>query len=225
MKNINQELKIYIEKNVLPQYESNAVGHGIEHISYVIQRSFELMESFSLDINPDMVYTIAAFHDIGYKINPEEHEKISSQIFLNDKKIQGFFTEEEIKTIGEAIIDHRASLKYEARSIYGKLVSSADREISVEKTLERSILFQSDKHKTENPSIMDVIEYSYMKLARKYGILGYAKMYYQDQKYINFINTMQDLLSRRDKFIEKELEIIGSLTFDSNTQKLVKVNR
>lgn len=223
MKNINQELKTYIEKNVLPQYDINIGGHGIDHINYVIERSFELMNSFNLDVNPNMVYTIAAFHDIGYKINPDEHEAVSSQMFLADKEIHKYFTEEEVKTIAEAIVDHRASLEYEARSIYGKLVSSADREISVENMLERSILFQSDKHKDENPCTMQVINYSFKKLSSKYGSGGYAKMYYQDQKYLDFIKTMQELLSNKDKFVERELEIIKKLTFDTNAQKLVKV--
>ena len=48
-------------------------------------------------------------------------------------------------------------------------------------------------------------------------------MYYQDQKYLDFIKTMQELLSNKDKFVEKELEIIKKLTFDANAQKLVKV--
>ena len=46
-----------------------------------------------------------------------------------------FFKEEQRKIIAEAIVDHRASLEYEARSIYGKIVSSADREISVQNML------------------------------------------------------------------------------------------
>lgn len=144
-------------------------------------------------------------------------------MFLSDKEIHNFFTKEEVKIISEAIVDHRASLEYEARSIYGKLVSSADREISVENMLERSILFQSDKHKAENPCTMQVINYSFKKLSSKYGSGGYAKMYYQDQKYLDFIKTMQELLSNKDKFVERELEIIKKLTFDTNAQKLVKV--
>lgn len=38
--NINKELKKYIENNIFPIYEKNEKGHGIEHIKYVIKRSF-----------------------------------------------------------------------------------------------------------------------------------------------------------------------------------------
>ena len=68
MEEINKNLEEYIEKNVLPQYDTNNVGgHGKEHIETVINRSFEIVNEFHLDINKDMVYTIAAFHDIGYR--------------------------------------------------------------------------------------------------------------------------------------------------------------
>lgn len=212
---INLELKNYIEEKILTLYDNNIGGHGIEHINSVISRSLELVNEFNLDVDLNMVYVIAAFHDIGYKTNPDEHEEISSQMFRNNVDMKNFFDEKQINIIAEAIIDHRASLEYEARSIYGKIVSSADREISIENMLKRSILFQIDKHKNENPTIMQIIDYSYEKLSSKYGKGGYAKMYFQDKKYINFLNKMQGILENKDKFIEAELQIIRDLKMDT----------
>ena len=40
-------------------------------------------------------------------------------------------------------------------------VSSADRETSVENMLKRSFLYQADKHADENPSVEQIIEYSF----------------------------------------------------------------
>lgn len=208
-KDINKGLKKYIEENILPQYDANNVGgHGIQHIKYVIKRSFEIIEEFNLDVNKDMVYTIAAFHDIGYRNNPEKHEKASSEMFKNDKDMSRFFDDEQLQIIEEAIIDHRASLSYEARSIYGKIVSSADRDISTENLLKRSFLFFKDKLQAQNPTTMQVIEYSYEKLAHKYGKNGYAKMYYPDSKYIEFSQQIHDLLDNKEKFINKQMEIV-----------------
>lgn len=207
---VTEELKKYIEENIMTQYDTNNVGgHGRAHIETVIARSFELAETFNLDVNPDMVYVIAAFHDIGYRVNPDEHEAVSSQMFLQDKNIQKFFSEDEIRVIAEAIVDHRASLEYEARSVYGKLVSSADREVSVENMLERSVNFQADKHRAENPTDLQVIDYSFKKLSSKYGKGGYAKMYYPDEKYTNYLNRMQEILEDKDKFVQAELAIIN----------------
>ncbi len=212
MEEVNQNLEDYIEKKVLPQYDANNVGgHGKEHIETVINRSFEIVKEFNLDVNKDMVYTIAAFHDIGYKENPDQHEEVSSEKFKQDKEIAKFFNDEQIKVIAEAIVDHRASLEYEARSIYGKIVSSADRETSVENMLTRSILYQADKHKAENPTIEQVIEYSYKKLSSKYGKGGYAKMYYPDKKYTQYLDKMQELLEKKDKFIEAEMNLAKTL--------------
>ncbi len=158
-----------------------------------------------------MVYTIAAFHDIGYRENPDQHEEVSSEKFKQDKEMEKFFDEEERKIIAEAIVDHRASLEYEARSIYGKIVSSADRETSVKNMLTRSILYQADKHKAENPTVEQVIEYSYKKLSSKYGKGGYAKMYYPDEKYKNYLDKMQELLENKEKFIEAEMDLAKKL--------------
>lgn len=213
--NIDESLKSYIETTILPEYEHNIGGHDINHINFVIDRSFELMEEFSLNLNPNMVYTIASYHDIGYQKDPDNHEKVSADMFQKDKKIQEFFTPEEVKIIYEAIIDHRASLEYEARSIYGKLVSSADREISAERMLTRSFLYQQDKHAAESPSVEEIIAYSYKKLSSKYGKGGYAKMYYPDTKYQEFISTMETLTSDFKLFREKELEL-------ATTKKLIK---
>ncbi len=207
MKEINGELREYIEKNILPQYDTNIGGHGIDHIRTVIERCFEIIGEFNLDVDSNMIYTIAAFHDIGYKEDPDNHEQVSSRKFKEDSGIRKFFTEEQIEIIAEAIVDHRASLEYEARSIYGKIVSSADREISVERMLDRSFKYQSDKHKDEKPSTLQVIDYSYKKLFSKYGKEGYAKMYFPDKKYLEYLKTMQELLENKEKFVEAELKI------------------
>lgn len=217
MKEINGELREYIERYVLPQYDTNIGGHGIDHIRIVIERCFEIIDEFNLDVDPNMIYTIAAFHDIGYKEDPDNHEEVSSRKFREDKTINNFFNEEQIEVISEAIVDHRASLEYEARSIYGKIVSSADREVSVERMLDRSFKYQFDKHKDENPSTLQVIDYSYKKLFSKYGKEGYAKMYFPDKKYLDYLKTMQELLENKEKFVEAELKIAEKISKEKDS--------
>ena len=201
-----KKLKKYIEETIFPEYQKKEKAHGIEHIQYVIARSFEIVEENALDVNSNMVYTIAAYHDIGYKKDPDNHEQVSSEMFLADKEIQKFLEPDEVQIVAEAIVDHRASLEYEARSEYGKLVSSADRETSVENMLKRSFLYQADKHADENPTIEQVIEYSFKKLTKKFGKDGYAKMYFPDKKYISYLKEMQKLLENKEKIIEREMK-------------------
>ena len=58
MKEINKQLQQYIEEKIYPIYDKNDSGHGIEHIKYVIKRSFEFANQFeNIDLN--MVYAIA----------------------------------------------------------------------------------------------------------------------------------------------------------------------
>ena len=138
---INRELQAYIENNIFPEYEKNEKGHGIDHIKYVIERSFQLVKENSLDVNPNMVYTIASYHDIGHHIDSKTHEIISADIMSKDKNLSRFFTKNELVTIKEAIEDHRASAKDDPRSIYGRIVSSADRNNKVEDCLRRTYTY------------------------------------------------------------------------------------
>ena len=207
---INKELIEYVNSKIKPLYLSNNYGgHDWKHILDVTKRSFELIKEFKLVVDPNMVYIIAVYHDIGYYKDADNHEQVSSDMLLADAELKRFFNDEEIRIMAEAVYDHRASLEYEARSVYGKLVSSADRAIDVDVMLERSIAYQSEKHKDENPSIEDVIEYSYKKLNSKYGNGGYAKMYFPDDKYQNYLARMNELLLDKSKFIEAEMAIIS----------------
>ena len=196
---INEELKKYIEKNIFPSYAKNDLGHNLKHIQYVIDRSMQFASSVP-DINFDMVYTIAAYHDIGHYIDAKNHEKISSEMLLADKNLKHFFTERQIITMSEAIYDHRASLEYEPRSIYGKIVSSADRNTSVESVLKRTYGYRL-KHNPED-SIDHIIEESRKHLMDKFGKKGYAteKMYFEDKEYQQFLEDVAKLTANKDEF-------------------------
>ena len=194
-----KKLKKYIEETIFPEYQKNEKAHGIEHIQYVIARSFEIVEENALDVNSNMVYTIAAYHDIGHHINDEKHEEISAKMMYKDKKLSSFFSEEERKIMKEAIEDHRASAKKEPRNIYGKIVSSADRNTTVEQCLERSYVYG----KKQNPAASneELYESAFQVLTKKFGENGYAKFYFKDKKYENFLKEIQDLLQDKEKFI------------------------
>ena len=194
-----KKLKKQIEETIFPEYQKNEKAHGIEHIQYVIARSFEIVEENALDVNSNMVYTIAAYHDIGHHINDEKHEEISAKMMYKDKKLSSFFSEEERKIMKEAIEDHRASAKKEPRNIYGKIVSSADRNTTVEQCLERSYVYG----KKQNPAASneELYESAFQVLTKKFGENGYAKFYFKDKKYENFLKEIQDLLQDKEKFI------------------------
>ena len=206
---VNNELQKYITDNIFPEYNKNEKGHGIEHIKRVIERSFELVLENNLDVNPDMVYTIAAYHDIGHHIDAKNHEVISADIMYNDKNLSNFFNDDERLIIKEAIEDHRSSAKEEPRSIYGKIVSSADRNNTVEECLRRTYAY-GKKHYPDY-SEDELFLRAYNVLSDKYGEGGYAKFYFKDTEYENFLKELRSLLSNKEKFINTQREFINEL--------------
>ena len=206
---INPELKKYIENSVFKEYSKNEIGHGINHINYVIKRSFELVEENNLDVNLDMVYTIAAYHDIGHYIDSKNHEIVSADMMFKDKNLKKFFTDEERLIIKEAIEDHRASANKEPRSIYGKIVSSADRNNTIDSCLLRTYTYG----KKLDPSLTDEELYlrAYDVLVNKFGENGYAKFYFKDSVYEQFLVDIRDLLKNKEIFIKTQREYINKM--------------
>ncbi len=208
---INPELKNYIETQIFPSYEKNDAGHDLTHIQYVIERSLlfskEAMEVE--DINLDMVYTIAAYHDIGHFLDAKHHEKVSAEMFLKDETMKKFFTEEQRKVMAEAIFDHRASKESHPRNIYGKIVSSADRNTDIHTALKRTYAYYL-KHLGKG-SLGNIIEEARKHLIQKFGENGYAnfKMYFQDDAYQAFLDDIKRMTSDEKLFAKAFLEENG----------------
>jgi hypothetical protein len=75
----------------------------------------------------------------------------------------------------EAVEDHRASSDHEPRSLYGKIVAEADRDIDPDTTLRRTVQFGLDHY----PSLTKEEQYSRFlaHLKEKYAPGGYLKLY------------------------------------------------
>ena len=132
-------MKRYIETEILPRYEAFDKAHQRDHADYVIRQSLELARHYDVDMN--MVYVIAAYHDTGLAVDRKTHHLESGKIVRNDLKLKQWFTPEQIETMAQAVEDHRASNKNEPRSIYGKIVAEADRQIDGMTILRRTIQF------------------------------------------------------------------------------------
>ncbi len=201
---MNKELIDYIQNNILPEYSKNDSGHGNEHINYVIDRCFRFAEQFN-NIDLDMLYTIAAFHDIAHHIDKKNHEVISAKIFYDNEDIKHFFTDEQRIVIKEAIEDHRASSDSVPRSDYGKIISSADRSTDVNEFLRRTHAYTL-KHHPES-AIEEMLIRAYNHTLDKYGNDGYAKHYVIDEEYTKFRKEISNLLSDKNLFNAKYLKV------------------
>ena len=204
--NINRKLKNYIDKNIFPEYSKNDDAHNLDHIKYVIKRSIKFAKNIP-NINMDIVYTAAAYHDIAHHIDAKNHEKLSSEIFEKDNNMKNFFKEEEIHIIKEAIYDHRASSTNEPRNIYGKIVSSADRNTDIESIIKRTYGYRIKRN--PNAPLDEIIEESRLHIIDKFGKDGYAKekMYFKDEEYDKFLKDVIDITKDEKVFTERYLEI------------------
>lgn len=203
---LDKNLLKYIEQNIFPEYEKNEKGHGLEHIKYVIDRSMKFARLVD-NIDYNMVYTIASYHDIGHHIDAQNHEKVSSEILYNDKNLREFFDEEQMRVMSEAVFDHRASFNGEPRSIYGKIVSSADRNVMVDVILKRTYNYRMGHN--PNYSIEQVIEDSRRHVVKKYSKTGYAvnKMYFDDIEYRHFLDEISSLAEDEKAFRKRFLSV------------------
>ncbi len=151
-----------------------------------------------------MVYTIAAFHDIGHHINKEEHEIVSANMFYENEKMKEFFTEEERIIIKEAIEDHRSSLEGEPRSVYGKLIASADRtpDLKTMVTRTRAYSMKHFKEMTED----EMFERERAELRNRFSKEN-DRCYIKDEEYEKFLNDIADITSDIEKYKEYYREV------------------
>ncbi len=201
---IIKELYLYIKDNILTQYADDNSGHGIQHIEYVIRRCLKFGNMFD-NIDPNILYTAASYHDIAHKIDKKNHETLSAQMFMDDEKIKSFFNDKEIIIIKEAIEDHRASANHTPRSIYGKILSSADRSTDVDEFFRRTHAYTL-KHFPDSTQ-EEILQRALTHTREKYGDKGYAKHYINDEEYTAFLNEIHSLLSNENSFYERYIKV------------------
>ena len=172
-KQIDKNLIGYIEQEILPRYDHFDAAHQRNHAEEVIERSLGLAEQYNVDVN--MVYAIAAYHDTGLCEGRDTHHLVSGRIIREDTKLHEWFDDDQIETMAQAAEDHRASSGHEPRSIYGKIVAEADRLISPEKVIRRTIQFGLDHH----PELDKEGQYQRFRehLLEKYSDTGYLRLW------------------------------------------------
>lgn len=133
------ELALYVKENIVPRYATFDPAHREDHVLAVISRSLELATYY--DVDTDMVFAAAAFHDTGLCVDRETHHLESGRIIREDPFLRSFFSPADLETVAQAAEDHRASSKTPPRSIYGRIIAEADRDIRPLKIIERTIQY------------------------------------------------------------------------------------
>lgn len=136
---MNPELVQYVESEILPRYASFDGAHREDHARAVMARALEMGRNY--DVDEDMLYAAAAYHDLGLAAGRENHHLESGKIIRSDRRLREWFNPEQIEEIARAAEDHRASAKEPPRSIYGALVAEADRMIVPEIIIRRTVQY------------------------------------------------------------------------------------
>ena len=192
---VDLTLMEFVEKQILPRYTAFGESHGLYHVTRVIKNSLELARMLGADIN--MAYAIAAYHDLGMEGPRAIHHITSGKILTADARLKKWFSPEQIKIMREAVEDHRASASHAPRSIYGKIVAEADRDIDIDTVFTRAIQYgiehDPDKDKEWQFKRFD----SHME--EKYSNNGYIKLW------IPHSPNEKKLKELRDIIVNKEL--------------------
>ena len=195
---VNPTIIAYVEQEILPRYEHFDAAHQRNHADEVIERSLTLAKHY--DVDNDMVYTIAAYHDTGLCEGRDTHHLVSGRIIREDKKLRDWFTEEQIETMAQAAEDHRASSGHEPRSIYGKIVAEADRLISPEKVIRRTIQFTQDHF----PDYDKEQQFQRFRehLMEKYSDTGYLKLWLPESENAPRLEELRKIIRDEHKMRE-----------------------
>ncbi|MBS5885040.1 MAG: HD domain-containing protein [Clostridium sp.] len=195
---IDKSLLKYLTESILENYKTFDKGHGIKHIATVIDSSIKLSKYFP--VNKNMVLTIAIYHDLGMSIDRKTHQIHSRDMLINDINLKNWFTKEELTLMGEACEDHRASNAHEPRSVYGYIISDADRTTDIYDMIERCYNFSRKNYSDLNEEETYIRVYSH--LVEKYGEGGYAKFYLEESKEVimkPYIEA-QEILKKEEDF-------------------------
>ncbi len=195
---VNPALKAYVEAEILPRYTHFDKAHQLDHIETVIRQSaalYDMLSAQGIALDPDMVYTIAAYHDLGIVNGRENHHTDSGKILMADPELKKYFTEGQLLTMKEAVEDHRASSKDEPRSIYGRIVAEADRQIDP-----RTIIVRTLQYGLEHYPELDKAGHfarAEAHLHEKYGEGGYLRLWFPESENARKLAELRRLIADR----------------------------
>jgi len=210
-KKLDKSLSDYVNRKVVPMYKRHDAGHDVKHLKEVVDFALKLAKKVKDKIDLNILFTSAAFHDVGLKINREDHHIHSGKVVRQLKILKKWFSDEEIEIIAQACEDHRASGKNPIRSIYGKIVSDSDRTslFNIERLLERTWLYRDDLLKSDI-SDEEIFDEMYTHAVKKMSKdKGYVKIQLKEtlQLMKKDIDRTQDYISNRDKMYKLFLEM------------------
>ena len=205
---VSLDLMEFVETQILPRYNAFGESHGLRHVNRVIKNSLQLAHVTGADI--DMVYVIAAYHDLGMSGPRAIHHVTSGKILMADGRLKRWFNPEQIKIMKEAVEDHRASSSRQPRSIYGKIVAEADRDIDPQEIFLRAIQYGKENYPEKSKEEQWTRFADHME--EKYSRNGYIKLWIPNSPNEKALNQLRNIIENKSLLraeFEKIFEEIG----------------
>lgn len=200
---VSLEIMEFVERQILPRYNAFGESHGLRHVTRVIKNSLRLADVTGADI--DMVYVIAAYHDLGMEGPRAIHHLISGKILMADARLKKWFNADQLKVMKEAVEDHRASSSRQPRSIYGKIVAEADRDIDVHEIFLRAI--QYGKENDPDKTVEEHWERFAQHMDEKYSNNGYIKLWIPNSPNEKALKELRNIIEDK-KLLRKAFDDI-----------------
>ena len=137
MKSVRKSLQRFIREEILPRYDAFDPGHRRDHAEAVITQALELAEHY--DVDPEILYVAAAYHDLGIIEGRETHHLVSGRIIRSDARLLQWLSPEGVELAAQAAEDHRASSDHAPRTLYGRIIAEADRLIEPETVIRHTV--------------------------------------------------------------------------------------
>lgn len=198
-KPVSPDIQKYVESHIIPLYDRFDKAHQRDHVRMVISQSKAL--AAQMDVDADMVYVIAAYHDIGLCEGRERHHTVSAQMLLADMTLRKWFTDSQLQTMAEAVEDHRASSDHTPRSLYGRIVAEADRFIDPDTIVRRTVQYGMEHY----PELDKEGHYERMvqHLREKYGRGGYLHLWFDHSPNAERLEVLRKMIDEEGALKQK----------------------
>ena len=205
--NVSLDIMEFVERNILKRYNAFDAAHNMTHVNRVIKASVQLARKMGADIN--MAYVVAAYHDLGLEVERATHHIESGKILKADRRLDKWFSAQQIEIMRQAVEDHRASASRAPRNIYGKIVAEADRDLEPMSVIRRTIQFglahYPDKTKEEHWDRF--VEH----LQQKYSSAGYIKLWIAGSDNEQNLRELRRIINDRQQLRQTFEQIFASL--------------
>ena len=175
MQQVSLEIMEFIEHHILPRYTAFGKSHGLQHVNRVIKNSIELANYVGADIN--MAYVIAAYHDLGMSGPRAIHHLTSGKILSNDVRLKKWSS-------------------HTPRTIYGKIVAEADRDLEPDVVFSRAIQFGLENYPELDKEGQWKRFESHMN--EKYSRNGYIHLWIPGSPNARKLKDIQDTIEDKD---------------------------